>query len=78
MGTKTINLSDEAYARLHGLKREGESFSDVVNRLAGKQAILDIVGILSPGEAAGLRTAALGTSRRLRTGLDRAGRELGG
>lgn len=30
---KTVQLSEEAYASLAALKRRGESFSDVVNRL---------------------------------------------
>lgn len=51
MSTRTINVSEEAYERLLRLKREGESFTDVVNRLTGKFAILDLVGILSGKEA---------------------------
>lgn len=51
MATKTVNLSEEAYGRLVSLKREGESFSDVVNRITGKYALLDLVGVLSPEEA---------------------------
>ena len=35
MVTKTIHLKEEAYERLKAHKRKGESFSDVVNRLAG-------------------------------------------
>ena len=30
---RTVQLSDEAYQRLRLLRREGESFSDVVNRI---------------------------------------------
>lgn len=33
MGTRTIGLDDEAYERLDALKREDESFSDLVKRL---------------------------------------------
>ena len=36
MGDKTIDLSDDAYKRLSSLKREGESFTDVVLRLCSK------------------------------------------
>lgn len=44
MGTKTISLSEEAYEHLKSRKHEGESFSDVVSRLAGERPLLDIVG----------------------------------
>jgi predicted CopG family antitoxin len=36
MGDKTIDLSDEAYKRLSSLRREGESFTDVILRLCSK------------------------------------------
>ena len=36
LGFKTISLSDEAYRMLASLKREGESFTDVVVRLCSK------------------------------------------
>lgn len=50
MGTKTISLSEEAYDRLQCRKREGESFNDVVNRLAGERPLLDIVGTGQPDD----------------------------
>ena len=36
LGFKTISLSDEAYRLLASLKREGESFTDVVIRLCSR------------------------------------------
>lgn len=33
MGTKTIGLRDDVYERLKARKREGESFTDLVDRL---------------------------------------------
>ena len=50
MGTKTISLSEEAYDRLNSRKREGESFNDVVNRLAGERPLLDIAGTGRPDD----------------------------
>ena len=38
MGTKTIGLDDEAYAKLKAEKREGESFSDTVRRITAAVA----------------------------------------
>ncbi len=45
--TRVISLSDEAYASLKSLKGEGESFSEVVNKLsdnAKKKSLLDLAG----------------------------------
>ena len=42
--TKTVALSETAYERLSAKKREGESFSDVVERLAGERSLLEIAG----------------------------------
>lgn len=65
MATKTVNLSEDAYTRLKNLKEEGESFSDVVNRLTGKYALLDLVGTLTEEEAERFRRAARDVDRRL-------------
>jgi predicted CopG family antitoxin len=35
--TKVISLSEKAYETLKGMKKPGESFSDVVIRVAGKE-----------------------------------------
>ena len=48
MGYKNVSLSDKAYDRLRRVKRERESFSDVVLRLLGPvDDISDLFGILS-------------------------------
>ncbi|MEM3374156.1 MAG: antitoxin VapB family protein [Candidatus Woesearchaeota archaeon] len=45
--TKVISLSDDAYELLKSLKEEGESFSDVVRKIAGKKKhISEFFGIL--------------------------------
>lgn len=45
MVTKTISLDEEAYERLRAHKREEESFSDVVKRLAGERSWTEVAGI---------------------------------
>ena len=47
MGYKTISLSDEAYEILANAKRENESFSQVVIRLASRKSLDDFVGCIS-------------------------------
>jgi predicted CopG family antitoxin len=51
MGTKTISLADDAYEKLKRHKREGESFSDVVRRLAGDVPISEYHGALDQDTA---------------------------
>lgn len=54
MGTKTISISDDAYARLKAEKREKESFTDAIIRLTGKRSLMGIAGFLEEGEAKGM------------------------
>jgi predicted CopG family antitoxin len=43
--TKTITISDDAYEVLSRNKNEGESFSDVILRLARKRTIKELAGV---------------------------------
>jgi predicted CopG family antitoxin len=52
MGTKNIAISDEAYQRLKALKRPGESFTEVIERMTRSRGVLELVGIMSPRQAA--------------------------
>lgn len=52
MSTKTITLAEDAYDRLLALKRERDSFSDVVRRLATRRSLTEFAGVLSSNEAA--------------------------
>ncbi len=45
MPAKTVTLSEDAYLALAALKMDGESFSDVVRRLArGNRSLLEFAG----------------------------------
>lgn len=51
--TKVISLSNDAYSTMKALKRNDESFSDVVMRISGKKkkSIMDLAGVWSEEDA---------------------------
>ena len=65
MGYKTISLSEEAYEILRNAKKERESFSQVVIRLASKRSLEDFVGCIS-SESISKLSDALDVFRRER------------
>jgi predicted CopG family antitoxin len=75
--SKSIRLSEDAYERLAAHKREDETFSDVVLRLAGERSLLDIAGVLSDGEADALRDAVAERRERRSRDLEAVADELG-
>ncbi|HEX9341548.1 MAG TPA: antitoxin VapB family protein [Thermoplasmata archaeon] len=75
---KQVQLSDDAYATLSALKAPGESFSDVVRRLAAKKdlkALLQL-GPRMPGwdDTSIHRQGAAADRKELRRLLGRRGR----
>jgi predicted CopG family antitoxin len=77
MATKTISLDEEAYERLAAEKREGESFSDVVKRLAGERSWSEVAGIWA-GETDSLEDAVEAGRERSRDRRERLGDDLDG
>ena len=77
MGTKNIAISDEAYQRLKALKKPGESFTEVVERMTRSRGILELSGILSKQEALrvseAVRESRKESSKHLRRTVERLG-----
>ena len=76
MPTKTISLDQEAYEHLKAHKREDESFSDVVKRIAGERSWMEIAGILSDEEAEDLEHVIEDGRKRSRTRREQLQSEL--
>lgn len=74
--SKNVRLSDAAYERLESHKREDETFSDVVLRLAGERPLLDLAGILTDEQADALETAIEQRRERRRETLEARAEQL--
>lgn len=57
MATKTISITEEAYRKLASMKKENESFSKVIERIAGKKKLGKFFGVLSEETANKLEKA---------------------
>ena len=77
MGTKTIGLREDVYERLKSRKREGESFTDVVDRLIDESSAdwEDTFGTLPSEEAEELERAVDRSREMTREGLGERQRE---
>ncbi len=52
MTVKTITVTEDAYNTLKGMKREDESFSDVIKRVGSqKRSVSDFFGLLKDSES---------------------------
>ncbi len=74
MTSRTISISEDAYRALLASKRPGESFTDVVRRLARRRSLTDLSGAVKP-EAAEAISRAIEANRKER--LARRRKELG-
>lgn len=73
---RNVRLTESAYGQLKRRKREGESFSDTVERIAGERSLLDLVGILTEEEGEAVRDAIKERDDASRDRLDRIAERL--
>lgn len=75
MATKNIAISEEAYQRLKALKRPGESFTEVIERMTRSKGILDLTGVLSKEQVSAVsetvREMRERSSRRLKRTVEK-------
>ena len=71
MGTKTIGLRDDVYDRLKARKQDGESFTELVNRLLDESTVewRDGFGSLPEAEGEELERLVAESRERLDEGL---------
>lgn len=72
MSTKTITITDEAYNALKGIKEEHESFTDAILKVAKKDPLSRLVGVLTPKEAEETR----GVIKRMRKKMNERVRRI--
>ena len=74
MAQKTLTISEEAYEALAGLKKEGESFTDLIKRITTpnrKKKLSEFVGVLAGEEFDDFEKAALEVRHSKSTRLQR-------
>ncbi len=76
MSTKTISITTEAYERLKIRKKENESFTDVINRIAGKESITEYAGFLSKESIDDLEKSIKELRKRSKSRLEKIESEL--
>lgn len=76
MSPTTIHLDDEVYEKLAAHRRDGESYSETVERLLDGPSLLDLAGTLSDEEAEAARGALAELDARDETAVDDLVREF--
>jgi predicted CopG family antitoxin len=59
-----IRLDDDVYERIKASKREGETFSDAVERLIGGRSLRDLRGVFDDEQVSEMREAVDGADER--------------
>ena len=76
MSTKTISITTEAYERLKIRKKANESFTEVINRITGKESIASHAGFLSKKSADNLEKSIKNLRKRSNSRLEKIESEL--
>lgn len=76
MSTKTITITNEAYEKLALIKGKNESFTDVINRIASKHSVFDLIGLLTKEEADDMKKHVEELNKRVRKDIEERFKKL--
>lgn len=76
MSTKTISISEEAYNALKGIKEEHESFTDAIIKVAKRDPLAKLVGVLTKDEASELRMNIKLNRKKMNERVKRIGKQV--
>lgn len=76
MATKTITITNEAYEKLAMLKEPRESFSEVINRIASKHSVFELIGLLTEEEAKDMKKHVEELNELTRKGMEEGFKRL--
>lgn len=65
MATKSVTIKESAYEILKSRKQEGESFSDVIERIASRRSLTELLDVLSEEEGESLADEVEKTRKEL-------------
>lgn len=78
MATKSVTIKESAYEILKSRKHEGESFSDVIERIASKRPLTELLDVLSEEEGERLANEVEKTRKELDQEIHERSKEVQG
>lgn len=78
MATKSVTIKESAYEILKSRKQEGESFSDVIERIASRRSLTELLDVLSEEEGESLADEVEKTRKELDEDISERSKQVQG
>ena len=78
MATKSVTIKESAYEVLKSRKQEGESFSDVIERIASRRSLTELLDVLSEEEGESLADEVEKTRKELDEDISERSKQVQG